>query len=86
MVRKRFTNIDSRLYTVNPKDRKLFFLRLFLLHVGEATSFTNFNTVNGTVFDTFQEAPIMLGIATYDLCWLNAVTEAVQSNLPYQIR
>lgn len=46
----------GRLYTVHPKQRECFYLRLLLVNVPGTTSFEFLRTVNGRVFNTYQDA------------------------------
>ncbi|XP_055924554.1 uncharacterized protein LOC129956648 [Argiope bruennichi] len=45
-----------RLYTVHPKQHECFYLRLLLVNVPGPTSFEFLRTVNGRVFNTYQDA------------------------------
>ncbi|XP_049315830.1 uncharacterized protein LOC125779235 [Bactrocera dorsalis] len=46
----------GRLYTVHPKQRECFYLRLLLVNVPGPTSFKFLRTVNARVFNTYQDA------------------------------
>ena len=47
-------NTLGRLYTVHPKQRECFFLRLLLVNVSGPTSFQYLRTVNGILYDTYN--------------------------------
>ncbi|XP_055910681.1 uncharacterized protein LOC129945044 [Eupeodes corollae] len=50
------TKTLGRLYTVHPKQRECFFLRLLLVNVPGPTSFQYLRKVNGTSYDSFFDA------------------------------
>ncbi|XP_026470271.1 uncharacterized protein LOC113374443 [Ctenocephalides felis] len=50
------TNNLGRLYTVHPKQRECFYLRLLLYNVIGSKSFQNLRTVNGILYETFYDA------------------------------
>jgi hypothetical protein len=90
--RRNNAKVVSRLYTVNPKQTECFFLRLLLLHVKGAQSFedllavTDENTGERIICDSFQQAAIKRGIATNDNHWRETIEEAIQNQMPHQIR
>lgn len=59
----------GRLYTVHPKQRECFFLRLLLLNVQGPTSFKYLRTVNGKVFNTYKDAYSELQLLEDDNHW-----------------
>ena len=80
--RQRETKTIGRLHFVDPKNSELFYLRVLLLHVANATSFENLRTVNEVQYSTFKEAAISLGLAAKDEEWNCCMEEASQSRTP----
>lgn len=78
--------ILPRLYSVSPKDREKFALRLLLLHVKGACSYEDLRTVNGTSFDTFQEAAKALSLLEDDREWEKTLAEAANFRMPREMR
>ena len=78
--------IISRLYTVSPKDVERFCLRILLLHVKGAFSFSQLREVNGTEYLTFKEAAMHRNLLQNDTEWLRCMREASQSHMPKQLR
>lgn len=78
--------IVTRLYTVNPKNRELFHLRLLLLHVRGAKGFVEVRTYNNIIYDTFVEAAQARGIASNDNEWRETLLEATETQSPKQLR
>ena len=73
------TNTVGRMYTVNPRNRELFYLRLLLNHVRGATSFADVRTVNGTIYPTNQAAAEALGILRNSTEFLNVMNQALDT-------
>ena len=78
--------IISRMYSVSPADADKFHLRLLLLHVPGARSFTDLRTVNGVVCGTFREACIQRHLLADDGEYNIAMTEASGFQMPRQLR
>ncbi len=68
--------VIRRMYTVSPRERERYFLRLLLLHVGGATSFDDVRTVDGVVCSSFREACVLRGLLADDDEWRRAIREA----------
>lgn len=80
------TNTLGRLYTVHPKQRECFFLRLLLVNVPGPTSFRYLRKVNGTLYDTFFDACRELHLLEDDNHWDLTLADAALSSSPQQIR
>jgi len=78
--------VISRLYTVNPKNTELFYLRMLLLHVRGAKSYEELRIYDGSVYKSYYDACVARGITTDDRQWEIALAEAQQTKLPRQIR
>ena len=78
--------IISRMYSVSPADAERFHLRLLLLHVPGATSFTDLLTVDGEVCGTFRDACIRRHLLTDDGEYNEAMAEASCFQMPRQLR
>ena len=76
----------ERVYTVHPKNRECFFLRMVLHEVRGPTSFNNLKTFDGQVCATYQEACFKRGLLESDQHWGDALTEASLSRLPGHLR
>ena len=48
--------VISRMYMCSPRDKERFFLRILLTQIHGATSYENIRTINGILYDTFEEA------------------------------
>ena len=76
----------GRLHTVHPADSERFHLRLLLTHVPGPTSFEDLRTVNGTTYQTFQEAAVAAGYATDPHEFACILEEAATVLMPGQLR
>ncbi|GFW48878.1 uncharacterized protein TNCV_3900761 [Trichonephila clavipes] len=76
----------GRLYTVHPKQRECFYLRLLLVNVPGPTSFEFLRTVNGRVFNTYQDACRELQLLEDDNHWDLTLTDAAFTSTPNNIR
>ncbi|XP_029172028.1 uncharacterized protein LOC114941268 [Nylanderia fulva] len=76
----------GRLYTVNPKQRECFYLRLLLVNVPGPTSFEFLRTVNGQVFNTYQDACRELQLLEDDNHWDLTLADAALTSTPNNIR
>ena len=79
-VRK--SDVLGRVYTVHPNQFQCFCLRLLLHEVRGPTCFEDLRTVDGVVYDTFQEAANKRGLLEDDAHWNDTLEEAafVQSS------
>src|SRR2546429_2100799 len=70
--------VISRLYMCSPRDKERFYLRILLMQVYNATSYEDLRTVNGILYDTYEEAVRQLGLLDendeFDKCLKEAVT------------
>ena len=74
------------MYSVSPRDREKYCLRVLLLHVPGATSYEHLRSYNGVTHDTFQAACIARGLLDDDQEWDRALSEAVSLLMPRQCR
>ena len=74
------------MYAVSARDAEKFHLRLLLLHVPGATSFTDLQTVEGELCPTFREACIRRHLLVDDNEYDQAMAEASQFQMPSQLR
>ena len=84
--RKTKTKTIGRLHFVDPKNSELFYLRVLLLHVANATSFEHIRTVNSVQYSTFKEAAMSLGLAANDEEFKLCMEEASQYRSPKALR
>ena len=80
------SKIISRMYSVSPKDRERFYLRMLLLHVPGATSFDELKTIDGQTAVTFHEACKLRHLLDDDREWDNTMTEASNFRMPRELR
>ncbi|XP_072389482.1 uncharacterized protein [Diabrotica undecimpunctata] len=74
------------LYTVHPKQRECFYLHLLLVNVPGPTSFEFLRTVNGRVFNTYQDACRELQLLEDDNHWDLTLADAALTSTPNNIR
>jgi len=79
-------NTLVQLYTVHPKQRECFFLRLLLVNVPRPTSFQYLRTANSILYDTYHDACCELHLLEDDNHWDLTHADAVPSSSPHQIR
>ena len=83
--RKRGKKIGRLAYT-HHSSGELWYLRLLLTKVRGPTSFISLRTVNGKLFQTYQEACKEYGLLDDDNEWDQVLEECSQSGFPPQIR
>ena len=76
----------GRLPFIHPSQKELFYLRLLLLKIPGACSFTNLRTVNGVIYDNYEQACEFLGLIVNDDHWKICLQESVDFAMPYAIR
>jgi hypothetical protein len=76
----------TRIHSVSPRQRELFFMRLLLLNVRGPTSFADLRTVNCQVCDTYEQVAVLRHIVQNDDEWLQCLEEAVIHFFPNQLR
>ncbi|CAB3260749.1 unnamed protein product [Arctia plantaginis] len=76
----------GRLYTVHPKQRECFYLRWLLVNVPGPTSFEFLRTVNGRIFNTYQDACRELQLLEDDNHWDLTLADAALTSTPNNIR
>ena len=78
--------VISRLYTCSPKDKERFYLRILLTQIYNAKSYENICTINGILYNTYEEAVRQLGLLDeddneFDNCLKEAATYQMPSRL-----
>ena len=76
----------ARMYSVSPREGEKFFIRVLLNHVRGPQSFQDLRTVNGHVYDTFQEACVAMGLVADDNIWVQTLQDAAQYRMPKGLR
>ena len=76
----------GRIYSVHPTTGELFYLRMLLMVVKGAMSYTDVRTYNGIVYETFKEACAARGLLGDDLEWYSAFDEALTWGMGDQLR
>lgn len=76
----------SRIYTVNPRNRECYYLRLLLNKIKGPKSFLDLKTVDNIVYSNYQETCLKLGLIGDDKEWEYALEEAIMCDSPYKIR
>jgi len=76
----------GRMYWVTPKAGELYYLRVLLIHVRGATSYEHLRTVNGVIYNTYQEACLHRGYLIDDNEAVNCMNEAVNDQMPSALR
>jgi hypothetical protein len=84
--RKNNTKIISRMYTVSVSEGEQYYLRLLLLNIPGAKSFDDLKTVNNQLCTTFKEAATLRNLLSDDTEWANALRDATDYQMPYQLR
>ena len=74
------------MYSVSASNAEKFHLRLLLLHVPGATSFTDLRTVDGELCPTYREACIRRHLLADDNEYNQAMVEASNFQMPRQLR
>ena len=80
------SNIVARMYSVSPRDRERFYLRMLLLHVIGATSFEALRTFEGVIHDRYESACRARGLLIDDTEWERTMREAANTATPKQLR
>jgi len=88
--KKRVNNVGSsvisRMYSVYPRDRERFYLRLLLFHVRGATSFSEVRTYEGVLYGTYEETCRVRGLLIDDSEWERTLHEACVTANARQVR
>ena len=74
------------MYTVNPKNIELFYLRLLLLHTRGATSHADLRAHEGDTYATYHDTCVARGLTESDHQWRMALEEAAGSKTAAQMR
>ncbi|KAF0733284.1 hypothetical protein AaE_009197 [Aphanomyces astaci] len=86
LPRTRMMNKIGRLQTVSPRDKERYCLRVLLVHRALPTSYESLRSANGTVYATFEDACIGLGLMESDSEWFSCMEEATHFQLPRSLR
>lgn len=78
--------VTGRMHNASPVETEKFHLRLLLLFVRGATSFTDLRTHNNVVYGTFKEAAAAGNLLRSDEEWQLCLQEAAMSKMPKQLR
>jgi hypothetical protein len=73
------------MYTVSISEGERYYLRLLLLNIPEAKIFDDLKTVNNQLCTTFKEAATLRNLSD-DTEWVNALRDATDYQMPYQLR
>ncbi|XP_074356265.1 uncharacterized protein LOC141695964 [Apium graveolens] len=84
-IRERGT-VFGRLSDVHASSGETFYLHMILMHIKGATSFKDLRTVNGIMYNTYNEACDALGLLKDDKQWDVAMTENSNHAMPFQMR
>jgi hypothetical protein len=74
------------MYYMHPASGELYYLRMLLMIVKEATNFADVRTYNGHVHCTFRAACEAHGLLEGDNEWILLFDEAIVSASAYQLR
>lgn len=80
------TNNLSRMYTINPKNRECYYLRLLLNNRVGPTSFVDLKTIDNVTYETYQETCLKLGLIGDDQEWTYAMEESQLCQSPKCMR
>lgn len=76
----------GRMYYVHPASGELYYLRMLLMIVTGAQSYSDIRTYNGVVYETYRECCEARGILEGDNEWHLLFDEAIQTASAYQLR
>ena len=76
----------GRTYYIHPNTGELYYLRLLLNHQKGATSFQSLQTINNTIYPTYQAACHALGLLGDDKEWKESILEASFWSTSIQLR
>ena len=76
----------GRIYTVSPRSRECYYLRLLLNEVLGPTSFQDIRTVNNNICETYRESCLVRGLLENDQHLSLAMQEATVNHSPANIR
>lgn len=76
----------GRIANVSPNQGERFYLRMLLHIIKGAQDFSDLHTMAGQLYPTFRAACQALGLLGDDCEWSNAMADAAQWALPYQLR
>ena len=76
----------ARMYSVSPRDRERFYLRLLLLHVRGSRSFDELRKYDDIQYDTFEAACRARGLLIDDTEWDRTLSDAATTASPRQMR
>src|SRR5205823_12233705 len=78
--------VISRMYMCSPRDKERFYLRILLAQIPKAISYEAIRTINGFLYNTYEEAVRQLGLldeenSEFDKCLKEAATYQMPSRL-----
>ncbi|KAL7246824.1 hypothetical protein ACSBR2_001852 [Camellia fascicularis] len=76
----------GRIVAANPLEGERYFLRILLIHIKGATSFTNLRTINGITYNSFREAVEKYGLLEKDNATEECLIEASTFQMPFALR
>ncbi|KAG5556067.1 hypothetical protein RHGRI_006626 [Rhododendron griersonianum] len=79
-------NVVGRIITANPTEGERYYLRLLLNHVRGPTSFLHLRTVDGHIYDTYEEAGLAFGLLKDDKGNEKCLEEACMYQMPKSLR
>jgi len=83
--RKKGYNI-GRLTYILPDSRELYYMRILLTIQKCCVDYESIRTIEGQMFETFQEACYALGLLAYYKEFVDAINEASEIASEYQLR
>ncbi|XP_045468086.1 uncharacterized protein LOC123676313 [Harmonia axyridis] len=84
--RRKNCAVIPRLYTISPKYKEKFHLRILLLHVAGPTSFEDLRTFHGVMYPTFTETVRARNLIASDHEWFKTLEHAALVDMPGSMR
>src|SRR5215469_2486341 len=86
--RKRHSEkVISRMYMCSPRDKERFYLRILLTQVSGATFYESIRTINGILYNTYEEAAQQLGLLDKENNEFNkCLEEAANYQMPSKLQ
>ena len=83
---RKFGRSIGRIYYAHPTSGERYYLRILLNIVRGVKSYEEIKTVGQVIYDTFKEACYALGLLAVDKEWVDALNEASQWAIAFQLR
>ena len=74
------------MYAVNPIEQERYYLRIVLLHIPGARSYSDLMRVGQRQCNSFKEVCQLLGLLNDDTQWHKTLDEASSFQMPYRLR